>query len=479
MSKNISLSHILGKIKTVLIAVLFVSALNMAFLYLYNLQLNSVPDTALELDTLKKAQFNDSKNDINSKYEQLRPEMVAVKKDKHHAYATTQGADYMDDIYNIIRPTLSRTFGGNFLCNKSDSPKELWNSCLSSDEFIYIRYHSPLPFAVIYMDSMQSSTLSDFADGESPIVYELFLLSNVAVARDIDGNVYSFTPKDKRDVLSLSVDSFDIYIEASALTLADFYSNIDGSSKAVLPSTVLFINEFNSLKLKCERDIVQLDDRDNAVISGVSPLLNINPDKIGSYYDEQINGLVYVATHGTLVFKESEISYTANEANTGGVSIITGSDLISTENRNYGIFETLSAIKSFVYKLSEINTSPIGGSADMLLSAVYSEGDKLIAEYRYFYNNVAVLPEITACKIEISQGRISALYIAPAKISPSANATRKRCLSPSWVLDIFLNHAELDTEKLYTLRYTYSKDSENASLLSAEWQLVGSLQQQK
>ena len=398
----------------------------------------------------------------------ILPETVAVKSSGEHTYAITQGEGYMSLIYRTVCKNISVALSD--VCTAVQADDQAWENACLADEFMLVKYHAPLHHSVIYADAASNNGEEALEHGISidiGTLDQIFIFPEktsagdvFAVARNKDGRVFNLTLIEaaKTEDLSKSED-FDIYINASAMTLADLYCQTETGNN-VLCSTVLHSYGLNTQKINLSCGYTGILD-DTELQGSIATFFNINPDKSGNYYDEATRSTVYVATHGSLHVSEGGIRYSST-GESGGIPISNYSDIFSRS----GVDTTEAILLSqlFISGYDDLDRRFLGGEAHPVLSAVYSDGGTVKLEYIYCYSNVEIEGAPLACQLSLKDGKIVGFQAGSVIYNVSEGGERRQSLSPSWVLNMSLTP---DGDGLYALKYRYSADE-----MFAEWVAV-------
>ena len=453
-------------LKTAAICLLFLCAIALSALYFYRSGFifskgntgagNIVTDTNAENE---KAQFDGL----------IIPESIAAKSAGKHTYAITQGEDYMQLIYRRVCENLSIALSEN--CSATASDSEAWEAACLQDDFILVKYHAPLSHAVIVADAASNlgeEALKNGLEENIGAIDQIFIFPDktnngevFAMTRGKDGEIFTLTLKNSEKAENtVTAQDLEIYVNASAMTLADLYSHV-GNRKDILCSTVLHSFGLNSQKIVFSQGYEGILE-DTATSNSVASFFDINPDKSGNYFDEETKSTVYVATHGTLHVSELAISY-SSAGETGGIPLSNYSDAFS--KNAISTAEAIVLAQSFISGYQDLDRRFLGGDAHPVLSAVYSDNNgQVTLEYIYCLSNVEIEDSGTACRLTLKNGRIVAFEATANLYLVSDGGERRHSLSPEWVINMSLPQQEDD---LYTLKYRY-----RTSDMLAEWSAV-------
>ncbi len=372
----------------------------------------------------------------------LLPEFIGYKQ---ASFVTPRGcvgsSGAVGALYDLVKPCLIELFGSDSVCIElhPESGRELFESAKGKDEFIYIRYHVPVMYQVIYAYGVGELTVSEenVAVGEEGAVgayiSELIIVSEnnggspitLAYATDSDGNYYEFRPT------KYSAES-SFYISKLAnddvgITTSDFTFVTDG---ALVSSEPMISSE-----LLCNDIIVSLTDLSGEEIkNGLLRLLGYNPDKLDAYDDKGAD--VYIDSHSRLRLGGGSVSFVTYDATAGAYDGVRGLSLDTllgyTLDKTPTFFDKLTAADNFIRLLGEISPKLVGGEASLCLGEVYREDDLLIVEYFPTYNNVRIGDEV-GLRIVFAENTLCEFELFPVTVDVGEN--EHLLTTPAYVLE--------------------------------------------
>ena len=280
------------------------------------------------------------------------------------------------------------------------------------------------------------------------------------MARSSHGEITRFNISELPTQELADPDDFDIYREAEIMTLASFAG---ADSSPVLASTLVYDVGKTYYKANVTPGSQGLS-QSSELQAELASLIDINPDKTGSYYDESIGGTVYMATHGTLTVCDEGIVYSTANNTDGGVELSYYSGKAAGEELTF--YECLSIAESLTLALRTLGKhSPIlGGEAEIQITDLYRSREKLILEYSYFYDNIPISDYLTAIKMELTSSKLTKLELYPYNVTVNKSEQQK-CIAPLWILNIMKSN--INDEADYTMVYKYT-ETENGRY-EAEW----------
>lgn len=469
-------NKVLGTIKTVLVIVLFLCAILMSFLSFEALQKKySEPDTS----ALSYAYGEGIADELLAPDSLILPETVAVGKKGAHMKAITSGAEYMNDVYRLAAKDIYFALGSCRM-ERTDDDTALWNAALSSDEFIYVRYHSELSSLVIALDAEDAENRDKFDESSiSPEnitrIYEFLLLPSshrqgevFAFSRSADGEciIYTAETEGNPDFLAFPSD-FDIYSDAAALSNADFYG-FRSDNQLLYPTTVIYLTGLNTRKITVKEEYEDIASN-TSLLGDIALLLDINPSKTGSYFDSSAEKTVYMPTHGELSVSESGILYSTDRNENGGVELSEYAG-IDTRKEALSLYDCIITSSLLMKKIKALDKSMLGGEAEPELSAIYSENGLVVFEYKYFFNNIEIAGVPFACRMALSQDKLMHLEINFLNVESSIKE-RLRCL-PQTLLISAIEKGGLTSSTPSSMLVFRLRPDEKAQFYTAEWEAI-------
>ncbi|MBQ8208589.1 MAG: hypothetical protein IJZ89_07650 [Clostridia bacterium] len=452
-------------IKTLLIALLFLIIILMACLHFEALRSrNENASGTEETDFTLKSTFSSSFESLTDAA--LLPCEIAYKDNKLNTYAITAGRDYMQEIYSLLDMNIAFMLGNG--CKAEEETAEAFDNAVDSENFIYIRYHSSIPAVLAYIHSFESNkipqTLPIGEKTPSLSLSELIIFpentekgSVFALARSSFGDVTKFISQNEPETKIVGVGDLEIYREAGAMVSAKFYNGREDSG--IMGATLILDDLPFRAKIGFYMGIEGLSEN-SELQAEFANILDINPNKTGSYFDSEIGGTVYMATHGTLTVTDGNIVY-STENYSGGIplSFFSGKDAES----HHSIYECLAAAQALASTFAEMENIDIG-DAEMLITDLYRNDDILTVEFGYFYDNIPIADSETALKIMLSSDKLTGLEFYPANVTADMTEQQKS-IPASWVIDIAESNISDNSD--YTVIYKYIKNKNGK--YTAEW----------
>ena len=392
------------------------------------------------------------------------PAQIAYKTENNNLYAICSGSDYTNEIYSLMSTGITAILGSD--CTPVKETPDAFYNAIASSEFVYLKYHSPAAGTLIYLNSLtKDDTTKDISLGNlTPTlkISELVIFpdntsagSPLAFARTDDGSVYKFVVKNTPQSKLFSIDDLELYKEAGAMSLAEFYAKND----AFLPSTLIFNDTTTKARLSLSKGIANLS-KDTDSQAYFAELFDINPNKTGSYFDNDINGTVYPATHGTLRATDTFISYTA-ETTVGGISLSFFSG--KEKDTDHSMLECISIAQAVASVLPTLQPVKLG-EAELLITDLRRSGDKLTVKFNYFCDNIPIADCGNALTIEMTKNKLTGFSFYPLTATADKGIIRKS-IPASWAINIAKNSIIPSSENTLIFKYVKSDND----YYFAEW----------
>jgi len=403
----------------------------------------------------------------------LVPEFIGYKQS---AFANPRGcvgnSGAVGALYDLVKPCIIELFGSNSVCTvlEGDAGRKSFEAAKSKDEFIYIRYHVPVMYQVIYAYGADELTVSeeDVAVGESgtvgAYVSELIIISDdsrgarmtIAYASDSKGGYYEFRPKEYSAESSFYISK--LANNDSGITTSDFTFVTDELFAEAEP----MINS----ELLCSEIIVSPTDfSDEAIRNELLRLLGYNPDKLDAYDDNGAD--VYIDSHSRLRLGGGSISFVTSDATAGvydGVRGITLDTLLGYSlDKTPTFFDKLTAADNFIRLLGEVSADLIGGEASLCLGDIYRNDELMVFEYFPTYNNIRIASD-AGLRIVFAENTLCEFELFPITASVGENETL--LTTPEYVLKQLKNSGAISADAACEdVRARYSGGS-------TEWSVV-------
>ncbi|MBQ8552500.1 MAG: hypothetical protein IJ428_06780 [Clostridia bacterium] len=404
--------------KTVLMALLVVSLILLVVIYISGMRVyeNMVMKKSLgeSFDKLWSVQSGTEPEGLDGAY--LMPEFVGYKQSTFLSPRGCVGdSDSVSELYDLIKPCILELFGSDAVCRELpvDYGADTFFAARENEEFIYLRYHQPVLYQLIYAYAADTLTVSeaDVASGSEgnigAYVSELIIIPDkdfaahrfVAYASDGDGRYYEFRPA--QHIVTSSFYISKLADGGGNINTYEFEFADDGHA-------VLIDGEIECSVISSQAAVVE----EESTLNGLLRLFGYNPDKLDGYSDEGAD--VYIDSHSQLRIGEGSILFSTSDASetSGGTLRGLGIDTLLgyTGDGTPSLFDKLTAVDNLIGKLDAVSADFAGGGATACLGDVYSDGALLVVEYFLTYNNIrigsepylrAVLTDNTVCELEL------------------------------------------------------------------------------
>jgi len=418
-------------IKTAAVVLLFCCMVTLAALYIVNTQRLTVNgDPAVDINRLLIIRSGGGEL---TEYDRslVMPEAVCIG-NSGNMYGCLSDSGTLYDIYSVVSKPLAELLGPSSkaeICG-DDEGSALWQKCLDSENFIYIKYHTPLPSPIIYagLKGGTVSTPPEYASGEPSNIREMFIIlenSNgnsyeyYAAARDGDGRIVRYELADRRG------NYFDIS-EISAFASNRNFVNCSFADDNAddLYSPLVFKDTAIITDAQLQSQLITVSE---AMTDGISDRLlrffGFNPDRLNTYR-ESGGAAVYVETGATLRHSTGSLHYAVTDAGKG----LDVSELLGYENYSgdYNVYELLCASGELIRRIKSIDHMLCGGDAAMLLSDIHYSDGSITVGFGLTWNGVMLYgtdySPIRSLEVTFDGGRITDVTVSSAAITGAASA---------------------------------------------------------
>ena len=481
--------RIIEYIKTVLIAILIVSAVCLFIAYMFEFQSIS-ENSSIVFERMKvlSGAAGTASYDISS--DCIFPAAFAYSCDGGR-YAFTGSRSLYYTAYTEALNYLGVMYSSSSYCVKlGEDAAAVWDG-LTDRDFVYLLYQKPLPLPVLRLFSGYSGNTADVVQGELPYVREVFVTtgdaylasefskaSGIAVSpasgdicaavRDAEGSVYLIFCVSSHSDVKFDKALFSAYNENDSVCafLKDSEGYRDGGAVyGVFSDTVMIPAQINFLPdIRLSR--YAPESFSEATVTGFLNDIGINTAKI-RHYERVDGGGTYISE--SFVFSISAdgvITYRAVGDTGIPLSEILG---YSKASGSYSLFDSLTAVSGFIScATTGFGQSFFGGN---LLSALmtkcdYADGE-LTIEYLYGYNGIKLTGE-ECITVTVKNGSIT--YAELHTVSASQGEGKTKLEPAFWAINSALYGGAFDGGKtLYGLNISYvPKDG----VCKAEWEVT-------
>lgn len=389
--ENVKVRKIAETVKTSLIAVLVLSLLSLVVVYISGTDIyRSMTDVDVgkKFNRLWNAQSSYSNDGLDP--DRLLPEMIGYAIQGSSPRASIADAESAEVLYSALKPCLDELFGKNSACRRLDAEegKAKFSAGLASGEFVYVRYHKPVLYQLIfaYMSEKAAVSADETAicsNDYGAYVSELVIIPDdhyaahrfVAYAHDGEGGYYEFKPGDDLISSAFFITEFDAFANelptyklsfSDGSMIPEGHPIIDGELKAVeiIEQPVGFFQE---------------------TLKKILEIFEYNPEKLTGYEDE--SGWIFVYANSRIKIDSGNISYRSNSLDNGlPISGILGYSL----GESATVLDMTAAVDRLISDFGEISQKLIGGNAMLCLGDVYVDNSMIVVEYYHTYNNIRI-----------------------------------------------------------------------------------------
>ncbi len=462
---------VIEHIKTVLFIGLFVSAVTMAGIYIAAQPRTAAAGGDLPADVLSALRGGTGSAAARLEQEQLLPEFLGIKPAGKQAVGLLNGAAMLRDLTEALAPWCGFALGEGTAAEplSSSASDRCWRECMAADAYFYFNWRFAVPAAVLRAHSLpeDSSAMLEMAEGTLPRIAEIFFFPNLldgdvcAVSRDAEGVVTRWHRVPTAEDALPGFADFAIYLERGVLKAYTFA----GAQDSDCPSTLLTLpvpDEPLSLPMLAHTHPFAGTGEDDRVSAALLGLFSYNPNKASSYYEGDTDTVVFVETHGTLRASLDSLVYEAAEQ--GGLAV---ADLVRKSDSTLNLRDDIMACEGLVDQLRQTDADCIGGDAVPQLTVIGTQGDTLVLEYTYAYNNVTVAQSVPALRLTVRGHRI--IEVSVAVCCYRAGETVVRIGSQQWMLNL-ADHLYSRDGTACRIDLHYAIDTDPARL-RADWTL--------
>ena len=368
----------------------------------------------------------------------LIPEFIGYRKAGSVMSCAIADRDSTELMYSLIKPCIIELFGQDSVCREltASEGREKIESAAASDEYIFMRYHVPVLFHLIYAYASDQLTIDENDVAHSPdgsisaYISEIVIVPDytsaghryIAYAYDGSDGYFEFRPEDH-------VVTSNFYITRLAESAGGIASySFDFADDPRLGATQPIISkevEYNVI------ETVETDFTSEEILLPLLRLFGYNPDKLSGYVDDTgVN--VFVDSNSHLRVDNSQISFVTSDAAAGKQRGIRLDSLLGySSGDTLNLFDKLTAVDNLIRQLGEISPALTGGEAALCLGSVYSSETQLIIEYVLTYNNILVGGDCVLRAV-LTQDAISRIELSPVYISEAGESAY--CVDQNYTL---------------------------------------------
>lgn len=453
--------NIIEHIKNYIMLLLFICMLVLAAFFIMQTQrLTLAPPSDISLDSLLVLKTGQN---VNVKYKQdlLYPEFIGYKSRTQTPRGYLNNA-MISNIYPQISKYIVNMLGNGSNCTMiTTDADEYWNELLKSESYVYVKYHTQIPNAMLYAYLTDDYLIeyTELASGDMVYIKEMMLVLKFTednnyeyemVIRDTEGNtalfeIFTDTPQNRYFDESI----FNTYINSDYVYF-DFAGNIEHDYKNIKlnKSSVIYTSEMMLQEIKIEKSI-KPENYDE-----ILEQFNYNPARSDLSYTENegktnvyvdINGILRISSDGYINYK-----YSDNDILQDNKIFIYDYLSYNKNNSNYSVYEIIIAVNNFIETLDYNNNVVFG---DM-----YIEDSDIVIDYYYNYTNFLILDgdykPIMAYKFVINENYFKEININMMEITPVG---RKKNLPTDIVMTIYDRATENNIQADIELAYIFNE----------------------
>ena len=465
--------RMIEKIKTVLIYFLFLSLVAMAMIYLFEIRASHEDNQSVRLDTMWSIHGEQSSlPNLSSDKTVLLPEMICARRGGGRMVGAFAQSDLIRSLFRQISGNLSTYLGSGYSCSllSDEEGKRLWNSARESENFVYLRFPSELPFPLIHLFLNEENLASpgNIASGKIVYLNELLLLIDergvtTVLSRGEEG-IARFSPKEGETELFFDFSLFDSYTNSKELlsfSFADEEAPLQDCTP--IPTEIPVLPRFS---ISPEMYSMVFTDEDSH--ERLLRLFGFNPE-LASQYLESDGTTVYISTNGRLeITSDGSLSYVASSEE----KCLSFESLFQSSIGSgvYDLYESIKLLSSFAKSLFGMDYL-YWNNGELLVTGISSEDNgEVTLSFDLFCSNIPLVFENGrhAVSVTFSSGKISRVEIESISYRPALAGDT--LLSPSFVLKNMEEKAPGENCSLSLFYPIVSKTSDN--IVSAEWALT-------
>ncbi len=425
--------------------------LTSALIMLYS-RSTSEGDIPFDLDRLTS---DDSSGGAAEIADAILPEFIGITTGGKR-YGISGSSAVMADIYGELSYTVSETLLSEN-CRQGD--ESFWLSCAELADSVYIRYHSELPDVMIGLFADAAADTAHTRDRVNAYIYEMFILpsedtsgtATVAV-RSVAGEVFIYSEEEAEN--GLMTAELGKYTRSYTSSMKEFVFSM-GEYGTGSPTEPVFAEPITTKNILTTDGTAFLIKSSTSMVNRLMRIFGINPNKLLSSHEEPTGKISYTDRTGVLYIERSALEYRAAED--GGIPV---EDIIGYTD-SIGIGEYISAVYGLVGNIKALESHCAGGSADLYLTEITSNGREVSMRLEFFYDNILVSGTEPALDVTFEDGRLT--YARLFTVTVKGIGTRSETFGEWWFFDSIESGGEIRNVGLI-YRSDYVADS-----VSAQW----------
>jgi len=380
-----------GVVFNIAIAVLFfaVIGLTAANIALLTMSAASEGDVPLRMEQLT-ADSGQNRIDTGG---YLVPSFIGFRAGREQV-GISAGYNTVYDLYAWLFPVLTDVLTDGF----EEVPADRWQKAAAEKTFVYVKYHSPVPYQLIH--AFAGGESESYADALN--IYELFILPDSGfriLARTAAGTVYEFGGTYESYFIAEDLSEL---IRSYRRSVTPFVFTGDSAQDPQFTDRIrtrnIVISE-NSASVIRERR----SDMESLLL-----LMDFNPDKLYTH-EESDTGYVFVENHGVLRILDEGMEYTAASYD-GGIAV--SKMLGYYDSGEYTVSDYINASCLILNRVKSLNTAYIGGDAEIVLDSAESGSDGSVTfRFIYTFDNLRIAGCDPAFVIRFRSGAVMELHL--------------------------------------------------------------------
>ena len=456
-------------VKTLLVLVLFIAMMMLALIYVLELRQSRLKGQNIPFD--KMWIFRNEENalaDSMARADLVMPEFIGFRNSMGRMAGVSGDSETVKTLYKQIAPHIGRYIGSGYRCTllEHEEGAARWLEAKTASRFIYIKYHSELPSALIHMFSSEETLSSPgaIAEGEVFFLSELFLTIGdrgvTTVLAKGSGGYAEFSPSEADNELFFDLSLLDAYTGSRNLVPFSFHEGHSFVSETAYVSS----RQPSAYRLHIEPGHSQSLREEGETNANLLRLFGFNPELV-SQYSEPNGSVVYVSTEARMeMTQDGQILYTANDGN--GIAF----ENLFHYGPGSGVYDVYESIKSVVSLAESLYGSGymLWNSGYLLITGIRTEADGAITlDLDLFYDNILLYfgQDRHAASFTFRDGRI--LHASLDAFAFSLSERRETVVSSEWILRN-ADPAMMGEGSTMSLLYDVS-DKNSSSSISVCW----------
>lgn len=381
--------------------VLFFAMLILCGMYI-NLRINGISSTLPEVPGDDKwvvtgTGYNSNASTLNL----VSPTFIGYKNSSDGMVAAAFDNEARAELNDKYRKIITELLKGKQSKRKFANQNELIqfiDEIKKSDKFIYVNYYNEIP---------SSAILTDFSDLESIYKHDSFLIKYVFILENDNRNIYGVCINENLEVYLLESEYELLYDQNIQLAYNGVRGFVPFEFASFTYPEAVFTKSFeaDSVMMVPSASFYEFDpDGDNT--KELLDNLGFNRNLVKSFRSADNTGISFV-DDGRELYVDAINSKMSYDCHNRGIHL---SEYLKYDPKgeNYGLGDILMCAKRFVNSLDRLL---IGGEAYPALTGVYTDGEKVSVNFKYFYNGILITKEPYDLKIEFASDSVVGMEI--------------------------------------------------------------------